>query len=310
MSSCNERSRADINKEVALHTSEVKGLKKDFATKLSAYQKSVEGLKKSYDKYSRAAKKYDKNASEKNEILFVGSEKVLVKSILATDECAKAVNGILDNIDAKYSSIIALLVEVDAKAATKAAAGRRSFMEKAAMDMDEAHQIIDDMPTPVVDATERRIISLTDKSNVKSPIDNSWDAHGYNTALNAAKNVLKCLMPVYKKAVQSLERAAIELSKAKKKYGNTTSAKGKVLLDEAKNKYLAAVSAHNDAATGVNKAADDVFACYENLKSALANGNRRALIKVASEQDEYHERFMSEVGKLREPLTRVGIKNR
>ena len=53
-----------------------------------------------------------------------------------------------------------------------------------------------------------------------------------------------------------------------------------------------------------------MFACYENLKSALANGNRRALIKVASEQDEYHERFMSEVGKLREPLTRVGIKNR
>ena len=309
MSSFNEKNRASINKEVALHIGEVKGLKKDFAVKLTSYRKSVEELKRSYDKYSRAAKKYDKNVNEKNEILFVGAEKVLVKSIIATDDCAKAVNDVLDNIDAKYTSVIDLLVEVDAKAATKAAAGRRSFMEKAAMEMDEAHQIIADMPAPTVDATAKKILSFTDKPEEKSPIDKSWDAHGYNTKLNAAKNALKCLMPVYKKAVQSLERAALDLAKAKKKYGNTTSAKGRVLLDEAKGKYLAAVSAHNEAATDLNVAADDVFACYESLKTALANGNRRTLIKVASEQDEYHERFMREIGNIRKPLADIGIKN-
>ena len=309
MSSFNEKSKAEINQEVAVHADSINGLKKGFAPKLASYKKAVEELKRAYDKFCHAEKKFERNPNEKNEILLAGAEKGLVRCILASDECAKDVNGALDEIDGLYSTVINLLVEFDAKAATKYAASRRSFMERAAMDMDEAHQLIANMPVPTVDAESGKIVSFSDPQPKPKSKDKSWEAHELNAQLNMAKGEVKVCMSDYRIIVRCLESAAIELAKAKKKYGGTNSAKNRVFLDEAKDRYLAAVASHNKAANKINDAIADVLDCYEKLKAALANVNRRSLIKVAAEQDEYYEKLMNEIKKLRAPIVNLGIKN-
>jgi predicted translin family RNA/ssDNA-binding protein len=310
MSSFNERSKAEINQEVAIHTDSINSLKKGFPIKLASYKKAVEDLKKSYDKFNNAMRRFEINQNEKNEILLAGAEKSLVRCILASDEYAKGVNSALDEIDGHYSEIINLLVEVDAKAATKYAASRRNFMERAAMDMDEAHQLIANMPIPTVDAETGSIVSFSDpKPNPKSNKDKSWEAHELNSELNMAKMYVKECMGHYKSIVRDFERTAIEFAKAKKKYGGSTSAKSKVFFDEAKDKYLVAVESHNKSANRINDAISKVLDCYEKLKAALANVNRRSLIKVAAEQDEYYEKLMNEIKKLRAPIVNLGIKN-
>ena len=308
MSSFNEMSKTDINQKVTLHDSEIKLLKKEFPASLASYKKSVEALKKAYDKYNRAAKKYERHHSEKNEILFAGADRSLVRSVISTDEYAKKVNGILDNIDNQYSQIIDLIIETSPTLATKYAASRRSFMEKAAMDMDEAYQIIADYPMPSVDKDSGKIISFTDPSHkADGKNDKSWAAHELNAELNRCKESLRAAMAFYKRAIKDLERAALDFTKAKKKYSKSNTAKSAVILDGYRNKYLEAVSVHNGAAESINREANFVFECYDNLKSALT-ANRRALIKVASEQDAYYEKLTSEIKKLRAPIVALGIK--
>ena len=286
-------------------------LKGEFTTSVAFYKKALESLKKSIAVFKRAMKKYNRNSSEKYEVLLSGSEKKLVRDVASAEECAKKINKILESAESNYNRISELLIEADTRAAAAAAVKKKRFLEKAVMAIDEAEQIIGGTPVPTVDQKELKVISLEGAEvEATAEVAEDWAPHSVNHSLQQLKMDLKCILTVYKKSVRNLCRKASRLAKAVKKYGKSASAKGAAVITRAKDAYLEAVKNHNEVATAINDMLDSAYACYDALKSALAENNKRSIVRVAAEQDKYVKKLNAKIKKLRSPIVKMGIKTK
>ena len=309
MDSIKKQEIADVKKDAAFHRREIKMLKGEFNTSLTFYKKALESLKKSIAIFKRAMKKYNRNSSEKYEVLLSGSEKKLVRDVASAEECARKINKILESAESNYNRITELLIEADTGAAATAVVKKKRFLEKAVMAIDEVEQIIGSTPVPTVDQKELKVISLEGAEvEATAEVAAEWAPHSVNHSLQQLKMDLKCILTVYKKSVRNLCRKASRLAKAVKKYGKSSSAKGTAVVTRAKDAYLEAVKNHNEVATEINGMLDSAYACYDALKSALAENNKRSIVRVAAEQDKYVKKLNARIKKLRSPIVKMGIK--
>jgi hypothetical protein len=269
----------------------------------------VEDMKKAYDKFNSATKKLQSKPCEKNEILLLGAERKLAKSVLDTKEVAEKLNTIISGVESGYDAISALLLDTNARSAASYAAKKNTFVERAVMAIDEIEQIVSDIAIPDAFAKPEEgdcATSFEPKPRVKA--EGSWGAHTINRDMNNHKSDISYMMPHYKNIVRHLERAAIDLARLNRKHKRSSSRNKSAALEMAKVRYLEAVEEHNEFATDVNISIDHVFCCYDELMKTLSPKGRRALAKVASEQDKYSHKLQEKIDKLRAPIEKLGLK--
>lgn len=309
MDSFNKQSRAKIKESVANHKSEIKELKMECRRALSLYKMAVEEMRKAYIKFDRATKTVLSKPCEKNEILLLGAEKNLAKSVTHTKGVAEDLNKILLNIEKNYNAISTLLLDSNTKAAAAYAVKKNTFVERAVMAIDEIEQLVMDMPIPAVDSQSMKVDTRANFApEARARVEGNWAAHTLNQNLTKHKYSVKYDMPIYKNVVRDLERAAISLAKLNRKQKRSSSKNKSATLEMAKAKYLEAVGMHNNFAMSINSSIDNAFYCYDELKKTLSPKGKRALARIASEQDKYSRELQGRIDKLRAPIVRLGLK--
>jgi hypothetical protein len=309
MDSLNKQSRAKIKESVAYHKSEIKELKMECRRSLSVYKMAVEEMRKAYIKFDRATKTVLSKPCEKNEILLLGAEKNLAKSVTHTKDVAKDLNSILLNIEKNYNAISTLFLDSNRKAAAAYAVKKNVFVERVVMAIDEVEQLVMDMTIPAVDSLSMNVdttANFAPESRVR--VEGNWAAHTLNQDLTKHKYSVKYDMPMYKNVVRDLERAAIALAKLNRKQKRSSSKNKSATLEVAKAKYLEAVGMHNCFAMSINSSIDNAFNCYDELRKTLSPKGRRVLARIASEQDKYSLKLQRKIDKLRAPIVRLGLK--